>query len=87
MFPSPGSLGEHSNVLPHIILKRSTLPWERQADPGVNRGKDTPWLALLLFEEQEIGSPRTLMLRDSPQHLAAGYCQQKKVSMTTIKSR
>ena len=64
MFPPPGSLGEHSNVLPHIILKRSTLPWERQADPDSNRDKDTPWLALLLFEEQEIEAPRTLMLRD-----------------------
>jgi hypothetical protein len=64
MFPPPGSLGEHSNVLPHIILKRSTLPWERQADPGVKRDKDTPWLALLLFEEQEIGRPDTLTLRD-----------------------
>jgi hypothetical protein len=33
VFPPPGSLGEHSNVLPHIILKRSTLPWERLAVP------------------------------------------------------
>jgi hypothetical protein len=64
MFPPPGSLGEHSNVLPHIILKRSTLPWERQADPGSDREKVTPWLALLLFEEQEIDAPRTLTLRD-----------------------
>jgi hypothetical protein len=30
-FPPDGSLGEHSNVLPHIILNRSTLPWERPA--------------------------------------------------------
>lgn len=29
VFPPAGSLGEHSNVLPHIILNRSTLPWER----------------------------------------------------------
>lgn len=28
VFPPDGSLGEHSNVLPHIILNRSTLPWE-----------------------------------------------------------
>jgi hypothetical protein len=61
MFPPPGSLGEHSNVLPHIILKRSTLPWERQASPD---DSDVPWLALLLFEEQEIESPRSLNLRD-----------------------
>jgi hypothetical protein len=50
MFPPPGSLGEHSNVLPHIILKRSTLPWERSAQDK----SDVPWLALLLFEIQEI---------------------------------
>jgi hypothetical protein len=61
MFPPPGSLGEHSNVLPHIILKRSTLPWERQATPDDD---DVPWLALLLFEEQEIEAPRSLKLRD-----------------------
>lgn len=29
VFPPNGSLGEHSNCLPHIILNRSTLPWER----------------------------------------------------------
>ena len=61
MFPPPGSLGEHSNVLPHIILKRSTLPWERQATPDDN---DVPWLALLLFEEQEIEAPLSLKVRD-----------------------
>jgi peptidoglycan hydrolase-like protein with peptidoglycan-binding domain len=51
MFPPPGSLGEHSNVLPHIILKRSTLPWERQAQKN---NTSVPWLALLLFEEPEL---------------------------------
>jgi len=61
MFPPPGSLGEHSNVLPHIILKRSTLPWERQSTPDDN---DVPWLALLLFEEQEIEAPLSLKVRD-----------------------
>ncbi|NJL53321.1 MAG: hypothetical protein HC930_16160 [Hydrococcus sp. SU_1_0] len=35
--------------MPHIVLSRSTLPWERSAskDPG------KPWLALLLFTEEE----------------------------------
>jgi len=50
VFPPDGSLGEHSNVLPHIILNRSTLPWERQS---VSNNNDTAWLALLLFEETE----------------------------------
>ena len=50
MFPPAGSLGEHSNVLPHIVLNRSTLPWERTA---VHGQKEYPWLALLLFAEGE----------------------------------
>ena len=50
VFPPDSSLGEHSNILPHIIFTRSTLPWERQAQSGNN---DVPWLALLLFDDQE----------------------------------
>jgi hypothetical protein len=60
VFPPNGSLGEHSNVLPHIILNRSTLPWERQADAN---NKNLPWLALLLFEEGEKPEPKIITLR------------------------
>jgi hypothetical protein len=64
MFPPPGSLGEHANVLPHMILKRSTLPWERSVRPGPgDTPGDIPWLALLLFEEREI-QERTLKLSE-----------------------
>jgi hypothetical protein len=59
MFPPPGSVGEHSNVLPHIVFKRSTLPWERSAVPGDDA---VPWLALLLFSETEAASIETLTL-------------------------
>ena len=31
VFPPSGNLGEYSTVLPHIILSRSTLPWERHS--------------------------------------------------------
>lgn len=58
VFPPAGSLGEHSNVLPHIVLKRSTLPWERFADLTDKEKKEeepAPWLALLLFDADEIG--------------------------------
>src|SRR6476661_6695233 len=33
VFPPAGSLGDHANVLPHIIFNRSTLPWERVVVP------------------------------------------------------
>ncbi|XXY49038.1 hypothetical protein WME91_54435 [Sorangium sp. So ce269] len=53
LFPAEGSLGDHTNVLPHITLTRSTLPWERSPD---NENHDLPWLALLLFHDQDFAS-------------------------------
>jgi hypothetical protein len=50
VFPPDSSKGEYSNILPHIIFNRSTLPWERRANQDV---KAAPWLALLLFTEDE----------------------------------
>ncbi|MBD1857652.1 MULTISPECIES: hypothetical protein [Leptolyngbya] len=55
MFPPPGNHGDHSNVLPHIILNRSTLPWER--DIQSTRGNQ-PWLALLVFHQSDIEQGR-----------------------------
>ncbi len=50
VFPPPESLGEHSNVLPHITVKRSTLPWERY--PGTT-DENLPWVILLLFRDSD----------------------------------
>jgi hypothetical protein len=58
VFPPDGNLGEHSSVLPHIILNRSTLPWERRAEES----SDVPWLALLLFDESEKPVPKLAQL-------------------------
>ncbi|MGW0502991.1 hypothetical protein [Micromonospora sp. NPDC003241] len=57
VFPPDGSLGDHSNVLPHVVLDRPSLPWER--DPGGDGDDRPPWLALLLFDEDEKPQPRT----------------------------
>ena len=62
VFPPAGSLGDHSNVFPHVALHRSTLPWERSADAHPdNQERDwtqapTPWLALLVYDEDDIGT-------------------------------
>ncbi|WP_037819390.1 hypothetical protein [Streptomyces sp. NRRL B-3229] len=62
LFPPDGSLGDHHNVLPHVMLDRPTLPWERS--PGI----EGPWLALLLFDESQRPDPTSVRLAD----LAAG---------------
>ena len=51
-FPPPKSIGEYYNVLPHIVLNRTTLPWERTIDnsPPSETKQPRPWLALLLFD-------------------------------------
>jgi hypothetical protein len=51
-------------VLPHVLLGRSTLPWEFRANDA-----GAPWLALLLFDGQEsLGGALTkpVFLREYP---------------------
>jgi hypothetical protein len=62
VFPPDGSMGDHSNVLPHVVLRRSTLPWERQTAPN---DTSTPWLALLVFHADEIGEATSMSLSDA----------------------
>lgn len=64
VFPPQGSLGEHSNVLSHVIVNCSTLPWERSAIVG---RKDLPWLVLLVFDESEKPQPQVLTLAELQQ--------------------
>lgn len=52
-FPQPSVDDQDEGVLPHVVLTRSTLPWERGAVRGPAEGS-FPWLAVLLFTEQEI---------------------------------
>ena len=64
VFPPDGNLGEHSNVFPHLILDRSTLPWERTAeryaDGEPKQKTGVPWLALLIFDENQKPEPETV---------------------------
>lgn len=67
VFPPPGSNGDHDNVLPHITLIRSTLPWERSPDGA---SLTLPWLVLLVLHDSDFASPsarprlQTLSLHD-----------------------
>ena len=64
VFPPDGNLGDHSNVLPHIVLNRSTLPWERTVNGDQAESSGVPWLALLVFYEDEKPEPQKLTVSD-----------------------
>ncbi|MEM1321931.1 MAG: hypothetical protein AAGG75_16845 [Bacteroidota bacterium] len=55
-FPPQGNLGDHANVMPHIVLNRSGLPWEWLAVDGQGQevseaGEQIPWMALMILQE------------------------------------
>jgi len=72
VFPPESGQGEYANVLPHIVLTRPTLPWERSPGSAHLPGADSkvapdiaPWLALLLFDQDDPAPPiRNLTLLD-----------------------
>jgi hypothetical protein len=51
-YPPANSQGEFETTFPHIVLARRTLPWERNV--GGTGTLATPWMALLLFDEDEL---------------------------------
>jgi len=62
-YPADGVKGVFSDTLPHVVLSRRTLPWERtpgtgqKAPPG-SSALACPWLALLLLSQDELGITR-----------------------------
>ena len=55
VYPPGNSEGSFATHLPHIVLRKRTLPWERTVTQP-----PTPWLALLLCDEDDGVGPRTL---------------------------
>ncbi|GAA5610153.1 hypothetical protein Spla01_01289 [Streptomyces platensis] len=66
-FPAPDAVGTYSQTLPHINLDAPGLPWNRPlgpeypkpappepGDPHPEPPKAVPWMALLLFREDEL---------------------------------
>ena len=50
-FPPNGSSSQFATVLPHVVMNKRLLPWERQL-PGLQ--ESVPWLALLVFQDGEL---------------------------------
>jgi hypothetical protein len=60
VFPADGSLGDHTNVLPHVVLDQPTRPGERTAGPSLP--PTAGWLVLLVFPEDERPEPAAVTL-------------------------
>lgn len=64
VFPPKNAQGSFSSRLPHIALKRRTLPWEREADP-IQNDPNIPWLALVVIADYEGEFKRDQPIRDA----------------------
>ncbi len=47
VFPPEGSMIRNDGTIPHLVLNKSTLPWER------NAYGQQPWLMLLMIDEEQ----------------------------------
>ncbi|KAK5653834.1 hypothetical protein OQA88_7994 [Cercophora sp. LCS_1] len=60
VYPPPGSV-ENNRVLPHVLFKEPSLPWERLVKEGLPQPRPDegaiPWMALLAFEHDELLAP------------------------------
>ena len=56
VYPPANALGDYSNSVPHVVLTKRTLPWERTLPTASSAQSDDspPWTALLLFDDDEI---------------------------------
>ncbi|CAM4344732.1 hypothetical protein [Corallococcus exiguus] len=50
-FPPKGSTSQYAEVLPHLVLGKRLLPWERLVS---SFDRTVPWVALLVFDEGEL---------------------------------
>lgn len=53
VYPPDGSSGAYETTVPHVVFRRKTLPWERRL-PSTPGEPPAPWMALLLFDEDEL---------------------------------
>jgi hypothetical protein len=80
VFPSENSSGEFTNVLPHVVFTKTSLPWSRYPtthepvtglSPGEDTDEDVPtWLTILLLDEDDVASFSGLEL--APQNATIG---------------
>ncbi|HEX7117669.1 MAG TPA: hypothetical protein VF212_02720 [Longimicrobiales bacterium] len=57
VFPPRNGVGAYDAYLPMVVLNKRALPWERELRLPVDGADAYPWLALLVFTEDELLDP------------------------------
>ncbi|MDX1413782.1 MAG: hypothetical protein R3293_06295 [Candidatus Promineifilaceae bacterium] len=55
-FPPANGMGDYHTILPHVVLRKRALPWERPLFGDDTKNVRHPWLALLLFTQAELNA-------------------------------
>lgn len=98
VFPSENGEGDYNNILPHVVLNRRSLPWERLVDKKTNKSGDQaknarleqlPFLVLLVFTEDEeargdVTEPTAMTLDDLGYSLEPGEKPGDKVNVIDV---
>jgi len=58
IFPPANKQGHYELYVPNIVLSRRTLPWERTIDDKPPVDPPEPWVALMIFTEEEVAKVR-----------------------------
>ncbi len=61
VFPPELAVGDLANALPHVLIGKRTLPWQRRSVPD---DASAPWLAVLLFDEEHAPVPTARTAKD-----------------------
>jgi hypothetical protein len=66
VFPPNLANGQFGGVLPHVVLNRRTLPWERgiAAPESAGAHPGAPWLAVLVCDEAAAPEPEPVTVKD-----------------------
>jgi hypothetical protein len=95
VFPPRNARGPFEGTLPHIAIKRRTLPWERRIDDALQRPANSgfpadypvPWLALLLFQDGEYTLAEDVPLENAvPPTVFQGLGSPAGVRVTTVEA-
>ncbi len=83
--PPAGATGDYTYVLPHLVLAKRALPWERELVPDQDTSDTSrlsPWLALMVFSHDEVSRSGAGVSTVSVRDLGIGVTAQADLELT-----